>query len=459
MAHTPTPPAGPSGLEDGETTVPPATIVTPASATTSIEPALAEASVPARPPVGKGYITLVVLATFGAYIALVTPIALSLALRVEELVPGNPQVLGYLTGIGAIVALLVTPVIGMMSDRTRSRLGRRRPYLIGGAILGVLALLFVAVAPNIVLLGVAWSLAQIAWGATVLPALVYSQADRLPEEQRGRVSGLVGFVQNLGPIVGAGVASAFIGSNLLVFLVPGAVGLVALVLFVVFIKENADPALVNRSKLDIGAFLRNLVFSPRRYPDFAWNSLGRVLFNLGLSFSTTFTTFFFAARMGSTVSEIGGIVVILSLGGVVAGSIGALGGGWLSDRLKRRRSFVMASAILFTAGVLVMAFGSGLPVLILGSLLTSIGVGAFASVDQAIVLDILPERDTDAGRYIGINNYATMLPQAVGPLLASALLVIGTAGDGQNYTLLFIVAACFTLIGATIVVSRVRGTR
>jgi MFS family permease len=233
---------------------------------------------------------------------------------------------------------------------------------------------------------------------------------------------------------------------------------VFVVLFVIFIPEEplaSPPA----EKLTLSALVRNLIFNPREHTDFAWNCLGRVAFNLGLAMSTTFTTFFFASRLGVKVSDIGGLIVILSIGGVLAGAFGALGGGWLSDKIQRRRILVLIASILFTVGVLIMAFGSGVPVLVTGSLITTIAVGAFMSVDQAIVFDVLPERDTDAGRYLGINAYATSLPQAVGPLLASAVLVIGMTGGAQNYTLLFIVAAVFTLIGSGIIFFRVHGTR
>ncbi|MGN6762640.1 MAG: MFS transporter [Leifsonia sp.] len=412
-----------------------------------------------RPRVSKGYIALLTFAVFGAYIALVTPIAISLALKVEQLAPGHDEYLGYITGIGAVAPLVAAPIIGILSDRTRSRLGRRRPYIIAGLIGGMLSLAILAYAPNIIVLGAAWVLAQLSWGAAVLSGLTNSQADKLPEEQRGRVSGLVGLVQNLGPVVGAGIASSLIGQNLLVFMVPGVIALVFIVLFLIFVKDDPNPALVNADRLTIGGFFRNLVFKPAEHVDFAWNSLGRVIFNLGLAFSTTFTTFFFASRLGVKVSEIGGTIVVLALGGVVLGSLGALGGGWLSDKLRRRRSLVMAAAIVFTGGVLIMAFGSGLPVLLAGSLLTTLGVGMFASVDQAIVFDILPERDTNAGRFLGINNYATLLPQAVGPVIASGLLVIGATGVDKNYTLLFLVAAGCTLVGGLIILTRVRGTR
>jgi MFS family permease len=126
-----------------------------------------------RQPVGPGYIWLKVLASFGTYLVFVTPIAFSLALRVEQLAPGNAEYLGYLTGIASIAGLVWSPVLGARSDRTRSRLGRRRPYLLAGAAVSLFAMLVMAWAPSILLLGVGWTLASIGWGAVVSALLYY----------------------------------------------------------------------------------------------------------------------------------------------------------------------------------------------------------------------------------------------------------------------------------------------
>jgi MFS family permease len=99
------------------------------------------------------YITLLLLATFGGSIATVVPMAYTLALRVDQLAPGNEQVLGYLLGISATLSLLYGPVLGTLSDRTRSRFGRRKPYMLAGCALGLLALLIMAFAPDIPILG------------------------------------------------------------------------------------------------------------------------------------------------------------------------------------------------------------------------------------------------------------------------------------------------------------------
>jgi MFS family permease len=183
------------------------------------------------PPAGAAYIRLLVFAVFGVYMAFVTPIAISLAIRVDHLAPGHEEYLGYTTGVGGISAALATPLVGMLSDRTRSRLGRRRPFLISGTLVGVVALVVMAQAPTVPVLALGWALAQLGWG-TIVSLLIASQADRLPEFQRGKVAALAGVVQPIAPIIGVLVAGGLTGNPLLQFLVPGMVGVLAVGLFV-----------------------------------------------------------------------------------------------------------------------------------------------------------------------------------------------------------------------------------
>lgn len=417
-------------------------------------------TVASRPRVSARYIWFLVLAYLGGMIALIAPLGLSLALRVQELVPQNVEVLGYVVGSGAAVSGIVQPLIGMWSDRTRTRFGRRRPFSLGGALVGIGGLATMAAAPNVWILALGWVITQIGWGSAN-GSILLSQADRLPEEQRGKVAGLTGFTNMIGAVAGVGIASAFIGSNFLVFLVPGFVGLVFVLLWVTLVKEQDSRLLPVAEKLTVGRALAAMVFNPREHKDFAWNWLARLSFNFGVAFATTFTVLFFASRLGGgQVSGLGGLITILSLIGVVATAGGALVGGILSDKLRRRRLFVLLSGLMFTVGAITMAFGgSNAGVLIGGSILTSVGLGVFSAVDQAIVLDVLPSADTEAGRFMGINGYSTGVAQAVAPVIAAPLLLIGVSGAEKNYGLLFLIAAAFTLVGGVVVMWKVRGTR
>ncbi|GAA1748920.1 MFS transporter [Nonomuraea bangladeshensis] len=412
-----------------------------------------------RPKVGAGYIWLMVIAVFGSFMALVTPISISLSIRVAQLAPGNEEYLGYVTGAGAIAALLTTPVFGMLSDRARTRLGRRRPYLIGLTALGVIALVVLAQAPSILVLTIGWMLAQIGWGS-VMTLLTASQADRLPESQRGKVAGLSGVVQQLAPVSGTVMAGAVTGNNLLLFLVPGAIGAVALMLFIAFVRESDSRHLPKPEEpFSARLLIQPYLFSPRRNPDFAWNWLGKLLFMAGVTFYSTFTAFFLAERMNVSVAEVAGIMATFGLGGIVAAMLGAMGGGFLSDKLRRRRIFVLLGGAVVAIGAVVMAISPTVPLIMFGSMLGSLGIGLFSAVDQALMLDVLPDRDTDAGRYIGIYGFANSIAQGVAPLVAPLFLAIGVTGADKNYTLLFYVAGAFTLASGLVVLTRVKSVR
>jgi MFS family permease len=410
-----------------------------------------------QPKVGSRYIWLMVLAQFGVFMAFITPIAISLAIRIQELAPANEEYLGYITGAGALVVMLTGPFFGVASDRTRTRLGRRRPWMIAGTLLGVVSLIVMAQAPTVLILGVGWILAQLGWGQ-VLGNLQISTADRLPESQRGKVAGLTGFATQVAPVFGVIMASGLSGNSLLLFLVPGAVGVILVALFVLFVNEEDSRGNRFAERITVASLLGKYLYNPRRYPDFSWNWLGRFLFYFGLTLNTTFTAFFFASRLGIPVSEVAGIIGLLGGVGVLATTVGAIGGGFLSDKLRRRRLFLVISGSLMAIGMLTMAFSAEMPALIAGSLIVSVGIGGFAAVDQALLLDVLPERQTDAGRFMGITGFATSIPQATAPLIAPLFLAIGATAGDKNYTLLFIVAAACVFAGG-LVVMRIKSVR
>ena len=87
---------------------------------------------------GWGFILIYALAYAGVWLALLTPIMVTLALRIRQLEPENAAGrLSLVLAVGALFALLANPLFGRLSDRTTARWGMRRPWLIGGALAGV----------------------------------------------------------------------------------------------------------------------------------------------------------------------------------------------------------------------------------------------------------------------------------------------------------------------------------
>jgi MFS family permease len=449
-------------IEEDHMTVPPAVpgsggpVLDPLTAPIPAEPAVEPIDAPTLSKVSSATIWSLVVLTLGATMAVLVPIAYSLTVRLATLAPGQERLLGYVIGVGALANVLTMPLFGVLSDRTRSRWGRRRPWAIGGAVVGVAGLVALATAPSVLVLGAAWAVTIVAW-QTAGNQATYVQGDKLPEEQRGRVAALTGFASLAASVIGISLVTPFASNQLLLFLIPGLVGVVGVLIFCLVVRE--DSRKLEFATVSVGEVLGKYLFSPRQHRDYAWNWAGRFVLFFGLSFTTTYGTFFMATRLQMPVEQLAPLMAISGLGGVVASALGALGAGFLSDRLKRRKVFVLvAGAIGLGSGVL-SALSYSIPGVIGGSILALFAIGVFSSVDQAIFLDILPDR-TQTGRFISIMALAQQIPTAVGPFVAPTVLGIGVAaGATPNYTLLFVASGACFLVGSALIVLKVRGVR
>jgi len=408
-------------------------------------------------PVSKSYVLWLMLASFGASIAMMVPLSYGIALRISELAPGQEQVLGFITGTAQAIYLVVSPLIGLWSDRTRSRFGRRMPFIFLGLGIGLVGLVIMGLATNLLIVGAGWVLGMAGWsisGAAVQTLM----ADKLPEQQRGKVSALTGLMTQIAPVLGIGIAYAVSSSTLLVFVVPGIIGAVLLALLPLIKPEGSSKDLVVASNVTAKSIVASYGFNVRKYPDFAWNWLGRFVFFIGLYFNTTFGTFFYAQRLDLPVREVAGVVATVGMLGVVAAAGGALLGGFLSDKLQRRRLFVMIAALLFVCGAVAEAFAWSLPQLIIGAVLMQLAIAVFATVDQAIIFKIIPDR-REAGRYMAVVAFAQKIPSAVAPLLAALVITIGATGGEKNYTILYLIGAAFALFGGLVILLKVKAVR
>jgi MFS family permease len=407
------------------------------------------------PRVPAWRIALLVLATFGGGMAAIVPMSYSLAVRLDQIAPGRTDLLGVLLAIGSAATLVAAPLAGILSDRTRSRWGRRRPFTVIGAVIGAAAVFVMAFAPNIPVLAIGWVLSTVGWN-TAGGSIGNWQADRLPPSQRGQVSGITTLTMHVAPVVGILLVTPVAGASLPIFLIPAAVAVVLIAGFVVFVHDPDSRHLVHADRLTLGKIVRSYGFRPREFPDFAWNWAGRFVFFLGLSLTTSFTVFFYAQRLGIPVGEVAGFMALTSGMSVAASLLGALGGGWLSDRIRRRRPLILVGTLLFVAGSVVSAFAYSVAALIVGTVVTSLGIALFSAAGQALTLDILPHRDTQAGRFMAINLFAQKIPGVIAPLAAGVILATTAT---QNFVALYLTAAALTLIGGLIVTTMVRTVR
>jgi len=384
------------------------------------------------------------LAGLGLNLALLTPVVVTLALKVEAVAPASKERdLGLVLGVGALLALLSNPLAGRLSDRTTSRAGRRRPWLLAGAALGAAGLLVVALAGNVLLIGVGWCIAQIAYNGA-LAAHSATLPDQVPPSRRGAISGLVGITTLLSVVAGT-LLTAVLSSDLARFLVPAAIALVFVAVFAAVLQDR--PA-TRRPPLTARGFFGSFVFDPRRHPDFGWAWLTRFTFVFAAATGLTYLPYFLSDRLGIPTADVPARVAVATVLAAVATVATSVAGGVLSDRIGRRKPFVVVAGLVAMVGLVVVALSGSFTQLLIGEVVLGLGTGCFYAVDLALITEVLPSAE-DAGKDLGVINMANALPQSLAPAVAPVFLAIG------GYPLLFIAGAVVGIVGA-LLVTRIR---
>ena len=406
------------------------------------------------PTTGRGnplmYTLGMPIAMLGLYIALLPPVLVAMALKVAEIAPQNQAgVLGTALGIGAFAAMVANPLAGRFSDRTAGRFGMRRPWIIGGTVVGFAALVLVATTTSTVVLVVAWGVAQIAYNATIA-ALTAVMPDHVTRSQRGRVAALLGLAQNLALVGGTFLVQLF-STSATQMIVPGAIGSAVVVLYALLFR---DRVLTTRptTKLGIGQLFGSFVFNPVKHPDLGWAWLTRFLMVAAQYTAVSYLTYFLRDDIGIDPDHVANAVFQGTLWNVVGIVLTSLVAGWLSDKLGRRKLFVAVAGIVGVVGLVLIALAPSLGMVLVGEFVMGAGMGVFYAVDLALITDVLPS-DEDNAKDLGVVNIAQALPQSIVP--AAAPGVIGLTG---GYSGFFITGAVVGLLGIASV-SRIRGVR
>jgi MFS family permease len=337
-----------------------------------------------------------------------------------------------------------------MSDRTTSALGMRRPWMIIGLVGGSVGILIVALAPSVPVVLVGWCVAQLLFNA-LLAALVAVLPDQVPTAQRGLVSGVLGVCLPIASVSGTFVVQLFTGNQLAMFLAPCAIGGIAVLLFVLTLKDRR-LARADRPTWSLREFASTFYVNPKENPDFAWAFVSRFLLVLAYAFLTTFQAYYLINKIGSAESD---VPQQIFLGTLVQSTVivaASLIGGKLSDLAGRRKIFVLAAAIVYGVAMFVVAIASSFTGFLVGMGIGGLGFGMYVAVDLALVADVIENKDN--AKDLGVFNIASALPFSIAPAIAPAILAIG----GGSYSVLYAFAGVSAVVGAVAIlpVKRVR---
>ncbi|MEU7282154.1 MFS transporter [Streptomyces sp. NPDC045431] len=358
-----------------------------------------------------------------------------LALHIEAIDPaGKVASFGLVSGVSAVFATVFNPVAGALSDRS----GRRNPWILAGGLLAVPVMLLLGSVDTVLLVAIAWCLGQAVMNV-YQAALTSVVPDRVPLTARGRASAAVGLGLPVGTTVGALLGAAFADDHRTGYLVFGVIVAAAAVLFSGLAREERLPA---RAPVPVRAQIAAFGSALRAH-DFRWAFIGRALLILGYFSVAGFQLYILKDHTvlpaGMAAEE---AVAVLMPVNAVAMAVSTVVGGWLSDRFDRRKLFVGASALLASIALLIPAVSTSWTAMLVFSVVNGLGFGCYMAVDTALVTMVLPKAE-DAARDMGVLNVANAGPQIVAPFLASVLVSIG-----GGYTLLFLVAAGLSVLGA-----------
>jgi MFS family permease len=431
----------------------------------------------------------------------------------------SPLLIGRVTAAGGVFALLVPLFVGYLSDRTRTRWGRRRPWMVGGVLVNLLGLYLVGVAFTPVALILSYIVLQ---ASNNVAGAAYAGIipDVVAEEDRGRASGLLGVMNGLGTVVGVAgvsiilailhdsragllVSYTYIAVVLTATLIITCLGTperrlpprvrqpihirtrdilcgvalaVAVTSIILLITTDFSPIWLGMTLLSTGATVGlawtvpavREAIQPLRNRDFFWVFATRGLTQMGIFTILPFMTNYFADVVHA--KDPGAASGFWLLAVIAGGIIPAIICGHLSDRTGRRKIFVYLSAGMQAVIVGVLLFGlvSSLFALYVLGVLYGIGYGTYYAVDWALACDVLPQGSAGAGKDMALYHIAFTLPQALVPAILGGIIyhlnltgghVLGLAtGNLLGYRFVFFAAAIWFVLG-TVMVSKIKSVR
>ena len=390
-----------------------------------------------------GFQILLGLANAGATITLIPVLMILIPAQVTQIDPlHSASSLALVLSLGAVGALVGNPLAGALSDRTTSRFGRRRPWLLIGMLGTALGLVFLADSRSIPLLAAAWFSVQF-FGNMLLSAYGAILPDRVPVQQRGATQAIIGLSAPVAIILSDLLFSQV--QNLRQAYYPILVVLVILTGIFLFSYREAQLPKGALAPLRWRAFLTSFWVSPRKQPAFAkiwllW-LLAWVAYNLGTG------GFFFLYVQnitryadlfpGHQVKE--GLALIQALQ-IVIGVPLMMVSGMLSDRIRQRKSFVLAGILLIGAGLALLIGFSNWSLVLIASVTIGAGFWIFYSLGLAMITQMLPSA-SDRGKDLGVINMAATLPQIILPPVGAVVVNALGAANPLSYKMLFVAGA------------------
>ncbi|SMY03258.1 MFS/sugar transport protein [Brevibacterium sp. 239c] len=347
---------------------------------------------------------------------------------------------GVVLSAGGLAGIIAAPIAGSLSDRTRSRWGRRRPWAIGGSVGAAIGLLLTGWAHGPLFVGAAWIVVSVsvAIASAALTALIADQLD----SQRGTASAAASSAQAVGIVVGVGaVVLLGLGLGASYALLAGiitAVGVATAILL-------PDPAPEHPRILTLHAGREPITrarISSLLDHNFKWLLVSRFVVNVGNAFGTSLLLFFLIYGIGVPADTAEDKLLVLIVIYTVFVVIASIVLGAISDRSGNRRFWTITSALVQACSGVIILISPEFVTTTIAAAIMGTGYGAYMAVSLAFATDLLLDPD-DHARDLSMVNNSAALGQLVGPLLGAGLVALV-----GGFWLLFAAASLVSILGA-----------
>jgi MFS family permease len=402
------------------------------------------------PNPGGLYLFGLAFAVVGTFAAALTAAVLTLSLKSAIISPDDATtVLSIAVGTAGLVTLIAYPLIGRISDRTTGRLGRRRPFLILGAVLIGGGSVLLVVASDIAMLTLGNMM--LATGASaVVVAATATVAEQFEPTRRGLPSAILGLGTPAGALLGLILAQSVSTSLPAMILVPGAVGVAGPIVFACILKDRSISA-ADLPALRLSDVFGTFWVNPAKAPDYAWVWFSRLLIFIGIAAINAYQAFYLIIHLHVSPENVWGAILLGTAVLVGVSLVFAPLMAKISDRIGRRKPFVIAAALIFAAGLGIVATASTFAGFLVAIAVLAVGQGVYLAVDISLATQVLPDPNSPA-KDLGILNLASQLPSFIVPAVAPILLTVGASAETpQNFTALFLAGAAAALVGALLI--------
>ncbi len=370
----------------------------------------------------------------------------------------TPILIGFFMTLDNIAALFIQPPVGAWSDRLRTPIGRRMPFILIGAPLGALAfglIPFAAVLPLFVACTSTLLLSMAMWRTPVVALM----PDITPSQYRSQANGIINFMGGIGAIISFLGGSALYKMNpAFPFWMGSGLVIVASLLVLIFIKEPKDYA---EGKKEPG-MLESLKEVMQDEDKSALRLLSAIFFwFLGYNAVEAFFTLYARNQLGLPAADGARLLGHLSLVFVLF----ALAAGYIGAKIGRRVTISIGIALMTVlfASVYVLPPATLTTVLgkvpVLGTIpvisLFLMATGAAWSLININSLPMVVDMTTTAriGTYTGLYYLFSTLSAIAGPNINGIIIQI----SGNNYNSIMLFAPVFMVIAFLLMLGVKRG--